>query len=41
MNFDIPFENKYAGIRKLEKLKKPEKCVYAKLTELSLNDYEL
>ena len=36
-NFNIPFWNKYAGIRKLGKLKKPGKYLYATLTLLSLN----
>ena len=40
VNFNIPFLtflNKYAGIRKLGKLKKPGKCLYATLTLFSLN----
>ena len=40
VNFDIPFLNKHAGTRKLGKLNKPAKCVNAKLTELSLSNYE-
>ena len=38
--FHIPFWNKNAGTRKLRKLKKPGKCVNAKLTELSLSNYK-
>ena len=41
VNFNIPFWNKYAGIRKPGKLKKPGKCLYATLTELSLNKNEI
>ena len=40
VNFDIPFLNKHAGTRKLGKLNKPAKCVNAKLTKLSLSNYE-
>ena len=40
VNFDIHFQNEYAATRKLGKLKKPGKCVYAKLTQLSLSNYE-